>query len=78
MPSIDLPPIPIPPPTTLFGLRTSKLKRFGTVLSGIDKQPILTPLYVSATGLTDGEHDLTFHGGTEKAIHQYDHSHYAF
>jgi len=70
--------MPIPPPTTLLELRTSKLKKFGTVLSGIDKKPIHIPLYVSATGLTDDEHDLTFHGGVEKAVHQYDHSHYSF
>jgi MOSC domain-containing protein YiiM len=78
MPAIDLPSVPVPPATTLLELRTSKLKRFGTVLSGIDKQAILVPLYVSSTGLTDDEHDLTFHGGVDKAIHQYDHSHYAF
>lgn len=76
--SIDLSPSPIPPPTTLLELRTSKLKKFGTVLSGIDKTPIHIPLYVSATGLTDDEHDLTFHGGVDKAIHQYNHTHYAF
>lgn len=78
MPSIDLSPIPIPTPTTLLELRTSKLKKFGTVLSGIDKKPIHIPLYVSPTGLTDDEHDLTFHGGTDKAIHQYNHTHYQF
>ena len=78
MPSIDLSPIRIPPPTTLLELRTSKLKNFGTVLSGIDKKPIHIPLYVSSTGLTDDEHDLTFHGGVDKAIHQYDHGHNAF
>lgn len=78
MSSIDLSPIPIPPPITPLELRTSKLKKFGTVLSGIDRKPIHIPLYVSATGLTDDEHDLTFHGGVDKAIHQYDHSHYAF
>jgi MOSC domain-containing protein YiiM/ferredoxin-NADP reductase len=54
------------------------LKQFGTVLSGIDKRAIDVPLYVSPTGLTDDEHDLTFHGGVDKAIYQYDHSHYAF
>ncbi|KAH0287910.1 PK beta-barrel-protein domain-containing protein-like protein [Aureobasidium namibiae CBS 147.97] len=61
MPSIDLSSIPIPPPTTLLELRMSKLEKFGTVLSGIDEKPIHIPLYVSATGLTDDEHDLTFH-----------------
>jgi MOSC domain-containing protein YiiM len=54
------------------------LKQFGTVLSGIDKRAIDVPLYVFSTGLTDDEHDLTFHGGVDKNIHQYDHSHYAF
>jgi hypothetical protein len=78
MPSNDLPPIPILPATTLLELRISKLKRFGTVLLGIDKKATHIPLYVSPTGLTDDEHDLTFHGGIDKAIHQYDHSHYAF
>ncbi|THX71324.1 MOSC domain-containing protein [Aureobasidium pullulans] len=78
MPSIDLTPIPVPSPTTLQEIRTSKLKQFGTVLSGIDKRPIQGPLYVSFMGLTDDEHDLTFHGGIDKAIHQYNHSHYPF
>ena len=78
MSSVELSPIPIPPPTTLLEVRTSKLKKFGTVLSGIDKKPIHKPLYVSSIGLTDDEHDLTFHGGVDKAIHQYDHGHYSF
>ncbi|TIA07070.1 MOSC domain-containing protein [Aureobasidium pullulans] len=78
MPSIDLTPIPVPSPTTLQEIRTSKLKKFGTVLSGIDKRPIQGSLYVSPMGLTDDEHDLTFHGGIDKAIHQYNHSHYPF
>ncbi|TIA49830.1 MOSC domain-containing protein [Aureobasidium pullulans] len=78
MPSIDLIPIPVPSPTTLQEIRTSKLKKFGTVLSGIDKRPIQGPVYVSFMGLTDDEHDLTFHGGIDKAIHQYNHSHYPF
>ncbi|THY94483.1 MOSC domain-containing protein [Aureobasidium pullulans] len=78
MPSIDLTPIPVPSPTTLQEIRTSKLKKFGTVLSGIDKRPIQGPVYVSFMGLTDDEHDLTFHGGIDKAIHQYNHSHYPF
>ncbi|THW10772.1 MOSC domain-containing protein [Aureobasidium pullulans] len=78
MPSIDLTPIPVPSPTTLQEISTSKLKKSGTVLSGIDKRPIQGSLYVSSMGLTDDEHDLTFHGGIDKAIHQYDHSHYPF
>ncbi|GCB26182.1 putative dioxygenase subunit beta YeaX [Aspergillus awamori] len=70
--------IPIPPPTTLQEIRTSKLRPFGPVLSAIDKQTRSGQLYVSTTGLEDDEHDLTFHGGIDKAIHQYCADHYSF
>ncbi|PYH39660.1 MOSC domain-containing protein [Aspergillus neoniger CBS 115656] len=72
------PAIPIPPPATLQEIRTSKLRSFGPVLSGIDKQTRPGHLYVSTTGLEDDEHDLTFHGGIDKAILQYCADHYAF
>ncbi|KAI3005920.1 hypothetical protein CBS147346_3947 [Aspergillus niger] len=70
--------IPIPPPTTLQEIRTSKLRPFGPVLSAIDKQTRPGQLYVSTTGLEDDEHDLTFHGGIDKAIHQYCTDHYSY
>lgn len=76
--SIDLSPIDVPPPTTLEQIRTSKLLPFGSVLSGIDKQSRTGKLYVSSIGLSEDEHDLTFHGGIDKAIHQYCVGHYAF
>ncbi|KAF2019598.1 vanillate O-demethylase oxidoreductase [Aaosphaeria arxii CBS 175.79] len=77
-PSIDLSSIDIPPPTTLEQIRTSKLRPFGPVLSGIDKQLRSGKLYVSPLGLSEDEHDLTFHGGPDKAIHQYCSSNYSF
>lgn len=40
------------------------------------KSPRVGCIRVSKLGLTDDEHDLTFHGGIDKAIHQYDSSHY--
>jgi MOSC domain-containing protein YiiM/ferredoxin-NADP reductase len=73
------PPTPVPSPHTLTSIRTGKLKPLGSlsVLSGIIKSPRKGPIYVSTLGLTDDEHDLTFHGGPDKAIHQYCPDHYA-
>lgn len=77
---------PIPPPDLdapwspdkLIQLRTSKMKpmRNLSIQTGIYKQPRLERVYVSSTGLQDDEHDLVFHGGVEKAIHQYFAGHY--
>lgn len=78
MPSIDLSPVDIPPPTKLREIRTSKMNKFGPVLSGIDKKPRSGQLHVTKLGLPDDEHDLTFHGGVDKAIHQYCMDHYPF
>ncbi|KAF2222725.1 MOSC domain-containing protein [Elsinoe ampelina] len=78
MPSIDLSPIQVPAPTILEDVRTSRMKPFGTVFSGIDKQSRTGPLMVTSLGLPDDEHDPTFHGGIDKAMHQYCSSHYAF
>lgn len=75
---LDLaPPIDIPDPTTILELRTGKLAPFGNVSSGIIKHVRHGRLFVSKLGLTDDEHDLTFHGGIDKAIHQYCADHYA-
>lgn len=59
MPSIDLSPVDIPPPTIFQEMRTSKLRQLGPVLSGIDKKLQHGQLYVSRLGLPDDEHDLT-------------------
>lgn len=78
MPTTDLSPIEIPPPTRLQEIRTSRLRQFGPVLSGIDKTTQGGQLQVSKLGLPDDEHDLTFHGGIDKAVHQYCSTNYSF
>ncbi|KAH0344971.1 MOSC domain-containing protein, partial [Aureobasidium melanogenum] len=75
---MELTSVEVPKPTTLKEVRTSKLRPFGPVLSGIDKKIQKGRVLVSYGGLTDDEHDLTFHGGVDKAVHQYCSSHYAF
>ncbi|KAH6683117.1 MOSC domain-containing protein [Halenospora varia] len=66
-------------PTTLLQLRTSKMRTMLNLAieTGIYKQPRTTPIFCSLTGLQDDEHDLTFHGGPEKAVHQYYPGHYS-
>jgi hypothetical protein len=58
IPSIDPSSIPVQPATTMLELRTSKLKRFGTVFSGVDKKAIRVSLDVSSIGLTNNEQGL--------------------
>lgn len=65
----------------LNALLTGSLKPLGAsgVESGIDKQPVSTPLYLSRTGfLSDMQADRKHHGGPEKAVHHYPFEHYAF
>lgn len=78
MPSIDLSPIGVPPATILQEIRTSRMRQFGPVLSGIDKRVQTGRLYVAKLGLPEDEHDPTFHGGIDKALHQYCSNHYSF
>ena len=78
MPSVDLSPINIPPATILQEIRTSRMRPFGPVRSGIDKKVQVGRLYVAKLGLPEDEHDLTFHGGIDKALHQYCSNHYYF
>ncbi|KUJ18055.1 PK beta-barrel-protein domain-containing protein-like protein, partial [Mollisia scopiformis] len=63
----------------LLQLRTSKMKTMLnlTVKTGIYKEPRTERLFCSSTGLDGDEHDLTFHGGVDKAVHQYYPGHYA-
>lgn len=51
-------------------VRTSRMKRMPglNVESGIDKKICSGPMKVGKLGLEDDEHDLTFHGGLDKAI----------
>ncbi|MBZ4395494.1 MOSC domain-containing protein [Myxococcus sp. MISCRS1] len=47
--------------------------------SGIHKQPVTGPVWLTRTGLTgDGQADLRVHGGPEKAVLAYAASHHAF
>lgn len=56
---------------TLLEVRTSVMKKMPglEVTSGIDKDLRHGPIHVSYLGLDADEHDPTFHGGPDKAIH---------
>ncbi|CZR53318.1 related to phthalate 4,5-dioxygenase oxygenase reductase subunit [Phialocephala subalpina] len=77
-------PIPLPDldapwhEDTLLQLRTSKMKPMLNldITTGIYKQPRTERVFCSSTGLESDEHDLTFHGGVDKAVHQYYPGHY--
>ncbi|KAK1511925.1 MOSC domain-containing protein [Colletotrichum tamarilloi] len=64
---------------TLLEVRTSVMKKMPglEVTSGIDKDLRHGPIHVSYLGLDADEHDPTFHGGPDKAIHGYCSSHYS-
>ncbi|WYZ41580.1 hypothetical protein EsH8_V_000475 [Colletotrichum jinshuiense] len=64
---------------TLLEVRTSTMKKMPglEVESGIYKNIRNGPVRVSHLGLEADEHDPTFHGGVDKAIHGYCSSHYA-
>ncbi|KAL2023165.1 hypothetical protein VTK56DRAFT_3771 [Thermocarpiscus australiensis] len=63
---------------TILEVRTGKMKplRGLAVQSGIDKTPRDGPVRVTEMGLEGDEHDPTFHGGLDKAVHGYCSSHY--
>ncbi|KAG9245185.1 MOSC domain-containing protein [Calycina marina] len=63
---------------TIIQLRTSRMKQMRAlaITTGIYKIPTTAILWCSSTGLQDDEHDLTFHGGFDKAVHQYFPGHY--
>jgi MOSC domain-containing protein YiiM len=63
---------------TLRQLRTSKMKQMRnlSITTGIYKEPRDGRVFCSFTGLESDEHDLTFHGGVDKAVHQYYPGHY--
>ena len=54
----------------LIEVRTSGMKKMPglNVESGIDKKVCGRPMKISKLGLEGDEHDLTFHGGPDKAI----------
>jgi MOSC domain-containing protein YiiM len=77
---------PIPEPdlwapwqkATLIQVRTSKMAKMRglNIYTGIYKMPRTTRVFCSSIGLESDEHDLTFHGGVDKAVHQYYPGHY--
>ena len=69
---------PIPPATKLLAVNTGILKPLGqlSINSAIDKTPRYGRVHVSNMGLVGDEHDMTFHGGRDKALHQYCMEHY--
>ncbi|KAL7786649.1 pyruvate kinase-like protein [Trichoderma ceciliae] len=62
----------------LIEIRTSGMKRMPglSIMSGIDKELRTVSMKVDKLGLEGDEHDLTFHGGLDKAILGYCSSHY--
>jgi MOSC domain-containing protein YiiM len=64
---------------TLLQLRTSKMKPMVnlSIKTGIYKFPRTERVFCGITGLESDEHDLTFHGGVQKAVHQYYPGHYS-
>lgn len=55
----------------ILEVRTSRMKTMPglTIQSGIDKAPRTERIPVSFLGLEADEHDPTFHGGVDKAVH---------
>ncbi|KAH6649738.1 pyruvate kinase-like protein [Chaetomium tenue] len=64
---------------TILEVRTGKMKTMPglTAKSGIDKSMHDKAVRVTELGLEGDEHDPTFHGGIDKAIHGYCSTHYA-
>lgn len=55
----------------LLEVRISKMKKMPglDIMSGIDKSVCDRSWYVNKLGLEGDEHDPTFHGGIDKAVH---------
>ncbi|KAK9426179.1 putative MOSC domain-containing protein [Seiridium unicorne] len=62
----------------ILEVRSSKMKTMPglTIRSGIDKLIRQGTVPVNILGIEDDEHDPTFHGGIDKAVHGYCSSHY--
>ena len=72
-----LEPAPIPEPGIVLQIRTGKKQALGPYESAIFKEQIEGPIFATETGLTGDEHCFRFHGGIDRAIHQYNANHYA-
>ncbi|SCO34976.1 related to phthalate 4,5-dioxygenase oxygenase reductase subunit [Fusarium fujikuroi] len=70
---------PIPKPGILLQVRAGRVKKGalgGEITSAIYKQRHDGPIFCSATGVLGDEHASSRHGGTERAVHQYNPDHY--
>jgi MOSC domain-containing protein YiiM len=56
---------------TILEVRSGRMKPMPglTIESGIDKTTHDHPVWVGKLGIETDEHDLTFHGGIDKAVH---------
>ncbi|KAL1853114.1 hypothetical protein Daus18300_011942 [Diaporthe australafricana] len=63
---------------TILEVRSGKMKKYKglNIESGIDKSLLHGPVHVGKLGIDGDEHDCTFHGGPDKAVHGYCCSHY--
>lgn len=71
---------PTPESGTLLQVRTGKVKKNGLggeITSAIFKQEQHGPIFCGPTGVLGDEHGSNRHGGTERAVHQYNPGHYA-
>jgi MOSC domain-containing protein YiiM/ferredoxin-NADP reductase len=70
---------PWPKEVTLIHTRTGKVKKAvlgGEITSAIYKKEHEGPIFCGSTGLEGDEHVGKLHGGTERAVHQYNQEHY--
>ncbi|KAF7553530.1 hypothetical protein G7Z17_g3554 [Cylindrodendrum hubeiense] len=69
---------PLPPKDVILSLRLGAVKPFGParIHTAINKQPQQGPVQMTELGLLGDEQSFEFHGGIDKAVHQYCSSHY--
>ncbi|BCS02197.1 uncharacterized protein AKAW2_60461A [Aspergillus luchuensis] len=71
---------PVPEKSVVLQVRAGKVQKGalgGEITSAIYKQEHDGPIFCSSTGFTGDEHASWRHGGTERAVHQYNPDHYA-
>lgn len=62
---------------TILEVRSGRLRKYKglNIESGIDKTILEGPVHIGKLGIDGDEHDLTFHGGPDKAVHGCELSH---
>lgn len=62
----------------ILEVRSGQLKKYKglNIESGIDKSLLDGPVHIGKLGIDGDEHDLTFHGGPDKAVHGCESHHY--